>query len=316
MRITVATCIAFAILCALLITRSPEAVAQDFQAKFIEKVMEKFDKDGNGQLDAAEMRAAMEYRRRMQAEKEKGDAKGEDDEEPESKPKPTEAELLEMYDINRNGRLDPEERLLAEQDQKKKDEAAAREKLDGKDLESVGEESWQDYEKRLIAKYDVNGNKKLDTAERREAESEISKWRLNQRKIKAQKDAAMRHLTLDQRRLVAMFDDNNNYKLDDDEREYASEQFKKLRKAGNLEALVELHGRFLKQFDRNKNGKLDGKEKPAATQFVIKVAAQLRAANKADQRKNWSKNLRGYKRGKKARAEEKQKIDAKRLFGG
>ena len=71
MRNFTAACIAVA--CAAFVFSGPsnDAVAQDLQAKFIEKVMEKFDKDGNGQLDAEEMRAAMEYRRRMKEEQDK-----------------------------------------------------------------------------------------------------------------------------------------------------------------------------------------------------------------------------------------------------
>ena len=155
----------------------------------------------------------------------------------------------------------------------------------------------------------------IDAAERRKAAGKISKWRLDQRKIKAQKEAALRNLTYDQRRLIAMFDDNKNYKLDDDEREFASEQFKRLRKGG-FEAAVELRDRFLEQFDRNKNGKLDPKEKPAATQFVMKVAAQLHAANKAEKRPQppGKGKRKGDWRDKKK--EEKAAIDAKRLFGG
>jgi Ca2+-binding EF-hand superfamily protein len=305
MRITAAASIA-AVSLAMLASGSPnDVLAQDLKAKFIEKVMEKFDKDGNGQLDAAEMRAAMEYRRKMQAERQKGEAKADD--KPATKPKPTEAELLKMYDINRNGRLDPEERILAEQDQKKKDDEAKKDD-EPKTTGSGGEESWDDFEKRLLVKYDANSNKKLDTSERRKATGEISKWRLDQRKIKAQKEAALRGLTFDQRRLLAMFDDNKNYKLDDDERRYASQQFKQLRKGG-LESAVELRDRFMEQFDLNKNGKLDSKEKPAALQFVVKVAAQLQAANKAEKRE-------GKKKPKGNRKDKKRAEEAKRLFGG
>ena len=115
-------------------------------------------------------------------------------------------------------------------------------------------------------------------------------------------------VTLDQRRLLAMFDDNKNYKLDDDAREYAREQFKRLRKGG-LEAAVELRDRFIEQFDRNKNGKLDSSEKPAATQFAIKIAAQLQAANKAEKHEDKRKP-------KGDRKDKKQAKEAKRLFGG
>jgi len=311
MRFTTAAAICISVLVYFV---PSNAIAQDLQAKFIEKVMEKFDTDGNGQLDAAEMRAAMEYRRKLKAESEKADGKADADD-PAAKAKPTEAELLEMYDINRNGRLDPEERLLAEQDQKKKNDAAANQDDDAKPTStgSVGEESWADFEKRLIVKYDTNSNKKLDAAERRNAAREISKWRVEQRKIRAQKEAALRGLTLDQRRLIAMFDDNRNYRLDKEELAYASDQFKRLRKGG-LESVVELRDRFMEQFDRNKNGKLDGSEKPAATQFVIKIAAQLQAANKADQRAAKQDPKKNWKRKKEEEA--RQAHAAKRLFGG
>ena len=133
----------------------------------------------------------------------------------------------------------------------------------------------------MLIKYDENGNGRLDTTERSAAAGEIAKWRVAQRIIQQRKAEAMRGLTPDQRRVLAMFDDNKNYKLDNDERDFAEQQFNRLRKGG-WDAVVELHNRLLDQFDMNKNGQLDGREKTSAVQFVIRVAAQIEAARKRD----------------------------------
>lgn len=271
------------------------ANAQDFKAKFIEKAMEMFDKDGNGQLDAEEMKAALDYRRRMKQEREAKEGDAED------KPAPkklTEAEMLAKYDINGNGRLDPEERLLAEQDHEKPE--PKKEETDEPEDTSklVGEESWEDFEKRLIAKYDENDNGKLDIVERRKATGEIAKWRADQRKIKAQKEAAIRGLSFDERRLLSMFDDNKDYRLDEEELTFARKQFGKLRKGG-LDALVELRARLITEFDTNKNGKLDEREKPLAEQFAKRTAVRLITSKP----KNWGKRDKddGDRKGRKVR---------------
>jgi Ca2+-binding EF-hand superfamily protein len=272
------------------------AHGQELKGNKLKKALKQFDANGNGRLDPEELKQAMEKWKQKQAKRAKLDEKVDDDK-PAPKPKPTEAELLDMYDINGNGRLDPEERLIAAQDQEEK--GASEKKPEEKsgpanNAKIEGEESYEDFEKRLIAKYDKNKNQKLDSSERTTAAGEIAQWRKEQRIILQRKATAMRNLSPDQKRLLVMFDDNNDYQLDDDEREFAALQFRKLRKGG-LDAVVELHDRLLDQFDTNKNGKLEGREKTNAIQFVFRVVAQIEAAKKRESAA--SKELKKLKKG-------------------
>lgn len=308
MRKIAAASIAFALFTAGLF--SSEVMAQELSEKVLRKALKKFDENGNGTLDPAELEKAKAAWLQMQARR-GADAQRAATDEPAApivKPKPTEAELLATYDINGNGRLDPEERLIAEQDFEKQQAPDDKKPAVTGDPPAagapMGEESLEDFEKRLLAKYDENGNNSLDGAERTAAAGEIAKWRVQQRLIQKRKADAVRGMTPDQKRLLAMFDDNKDYTLDQNERDFAIDQFNRLRKGG-WDAVVELHSRLLEQFDVNKSGEIDGREKAVAVQFVIRIATQLEAARKREAAANKLRNKGLSKKEAKLR----QKLD-------
>jgi Ca2+-binding EF-hand superfamily protein len=119
------------------------------------------------------------------------------------------ARLLQRFDANRNGRLDPEESLKA------REEFRMRVGGQGFDREA------------MLQRFDKNGNGQLEPEEREEARKLFAQ-RGGGRGVMGWENAPERQPRLNQQKLLERFDANQDGKLDAGERRQAMEAARKL----------------------------------------------------------------------------------------
>ena len=168
--------------------------------------------------------------------------------------------ILEKYDTNKNGVLDPEEKAVFEKDREARraefikkfdtdgdgqlsdtERQAMREQMGAMGMGHGRHGMSPEMRQRMLDKYDVNKNGQLDPDE----------------KAAFERDREARRAEF-----IKEFDTDGDGKLSDAEREAAREKYPNMGRHGRHGG-GEMHARMLERYDVNKNGQLDPEEKAA-----------------------------------------------------
>jgi hypothetical protein len=130
-----------------------------------ERVLKKFDKNGNGQLDPDERQAAKEA-----MEKRQGESGGLSGTKESAQQDPDRMKrILEAFDLNKDGKLDDAERAAAKAEREKRRGQAPASAGRGPASEKMRDE--------MLKRFDRDGDGKLSDAERAAAKEERQKRR-------------------------------------------------------------------------------------------------------------------------------------------
>jgi Ca2+-binding EF-hand superfamily protein len=233
-------------------------------------ILERFDEDGDGQLDEQERRQARRAMQRRQAQRRPGQgqapgARGQRGQ------RPTREELFRRFDTDGDGQLDEQERQRLRQEVQRH---RARRGGQGR-MGDRGQTGQRPSREEILQRFDANGNGQLDPEERRQVRQAMQR----RRQGGPGQPGARQRARPGREEILKRFDANGNGQLDPEEREAARQAMQERRRGAQGPgrrtgeqgpgrrggpgpgARGPSRDEILKQYDANGDGKLDEAER-------------------------------------------------------